>query len=151
MTTIKITLIASLAAAVLGLATGWKVNGWRLQSQIDGMVAKHTEALANANADALAKYAAMERRKQEALDESNKLAQRNAAAARAAGLERDRLRDQVAAATARLSTSTCPSVRDYSATLSFVLGECAAEIEGLAKTTDGHALDVRTLINAWPR
>jgi hypothetical protein len=137
--------------AILAGVAGWQINGWRLQSQIDGMVARHTENLAKANAQALAKYTEMERKKQEALDEASKLIKRNADAARSVGLERDRLRQQLATANSRMSTASCPTVVDYSATLSFVLGECAAEIDGLAKTADGHAVDVRTLINAWPR
>jgi hypothetical protein len=137
--------------AILAGVAGWQINGWRLQSQIDGMVARHTENLAKANAQALAKYTEMERKKQEALDEASKLIKRNADAARSVGLERDRLRQQLATANSRMSTASCPTVVDYSATLSFVLGECAAEVDGLAKTADGHAVDVRTLINAWPR
>ena len=115
------------------------------------MVAKHTEALAKANAEALAKYTEMERRKREAINEANKLAQRNAQAARSFAVERDRLRYDLTTANSRLSTATIAAARDYSLALSVILGECSAELGKLAEKADGHAVDVRTLINAWPR
>jgi hypothetical protein len=143
--------IAVLASSVLAGVAGWTANGWRLNSKIDGMVAEHSLAIAKANSDALARYTSMEKKKQEAIDEANKIAKANAAAATALGLERDRLREQLSANTYGLSTASIASIRNYSATLSFILGECAAELEGLAKAADGHALDTRTLIQAWPR
>ena len=143
-------IVAVVSAGVAGVA-GWTANGWRLNAKIDGMVAEHSLALAKANSDALAKYEAMERKKQNAIDQANKIAQANAAAATALGLERDRLREQLSANTYGLSTASVASIRNYSATLSFVLGECAAELESMAKTADGHALDSRTLREAWPK
>jgi hypothetical protein len=143
------TLIAVAVASVLAGIAGWTANGWRLNAKIDKMVAVHAEQLAAANADALAKYTAMERKKQEALDEANKIAQRNARAADAARSELDRLRSQLSSG--GVSTATCTSVRNYAATLQGILGECAATVEWLAKEADGHALDSRTLNGAWPR
>ena len=115
------------------------------------MVSEHSQALARANAEALAKYTAMERKKQEAIDEANRIAQRNARAAADARADANRLRDSLNAATFGLSTATLPSIRQYSATLSFVFGECIAEVERLAQAADGHALDARTLREAWPK
>lgn len=146
----KLTLIVSLTAALIAGIAGWTANGWRLNAKIDRMVADHAAQLAKANADALARYAAMEKKKQEALDEANRIAQRNAAAASTARADAQRLRDQIATAD-RVSTATVASLRNYTTTLSAVFGECVSEIEGLAKTADGHALDSRTLRGAWPK
>lgn len=143
------TLIALAVASVLAGLAGWTANGWRLNAKIDKMVAVHAEQLAAANADALAKYTAMEKKKQEAVDEANKIAQRNARAADAARTELERLRSQLSSG--GVSTATCASVRNYAATLQGILGECAANLEWLAKEADGHALDSRTLNGAWPK
>lgn len=115
------------------------------------MVSEHSQALTKANADALAKYAAMERKKQEALDEANRVAQRNARDAAAARADANRLRDSLRTSTYGLSTATLPSIRQYSATLNAIFGECIAEVERLAQAADGHALDARTLMGAWPK
>ena len=147
----KLTLIVGAASAVIAGLAGWTANGWRLNAKIDNMVAEHSMALVRANQEALAKYEAMERKKQNAIDQANKLAQQNAAAAASARLERDRLREQVATSSARLSTATVASTRAYAATLSTVLGECSERLETLAKDADGHALDSRTIREAWPK
>ena len=148
---IKLTLIAAAGAGLIGSVAGWKANGMIMQSRIDGMVARHSEALAKANADALAKYTAMEKRKQEAVDEANRIAQTNARAAAAARADADRLRDSLTTASAGVSTATVTSLRNYTTTVNSVFAECVQEIEGLAKEADGHALDSRTLMGAWPK
>jgi predicted PP-loop superfamily ATPase len=147
----KIRLILIVAATVAAGVAGWTMNGWRLNAQIDRMVTEHSQALAKANKDALDRYAAMERRKQEALDEANKIAQRNAAAAASARADADRLRNDLASASGSVSTATVTSLRNYTTTVNFIFAECVREIESLAKTADGHALDSRTLIGAWPK
>lgn len=145
---LKNTLIAAAVAVLTGIA-GWAANGWRLNAKIDRIHAEHAQDLTKANADALAKYTDMERKKQEALNEANKQAQRNARAADAARTELERLRQQIASGS--VSTATCGSVRNYATTLQAVFGECAARLEWLAKEADGHALDSRTLNGAWPK
>jgi hypothetical protein len=146
----KLTLIVSLTAALIAGVSGWVANGWRLNAQIDKMVAEHEAASAAANKAALERYAALEQQKQEALNEANRIAQRNAAAAASARADADRLRNQIASAD-RVSTATVASLRNYTITLQTVFGECVAEVERLAATADGHALDSRTLNGAWPR
>ena len=146
---LKNTLIAAAVAAVLTGIAGWTANGWRLNAKIDRIHAEHAQDLTKANADALAKYTDMERKKQEALNEANKQAQRNARAADAARTELERLRQQIASGS--VSTATCGSVRNYATTLQAVFGECAARLEWLAKEADGHALDSRTINGAWPK
>ena len=146
----KLTLIVSLTAALIAGVSGWVANGWRLNAQIDRMVAEHEAASAAANKAALERYAALEQQKQEALNEANRIAQRNAVAAASARADADRLRNQIASAD-RVSTATVASLRNYTITLQTVFGECVAEVERLAATADGHALDSRTLNGAWPR
>ena len=147
---VQTTLIAAAASLVIGLATGWTANGWRLNGKIDRMVAEHSQALAQAGQNAILEAARLQKQKDEDVNEANRIAQVNAKAAAAARSELDRLRRQLAS-TNDLSTATCPSTRDYAATLATVFGECATRIGELAEKADGHAVDSRTLEGAWPK
>ena len=137
-----------LAAAFIA---GWTANGWRLTSKMDRMVADHERQVAQANDDALARYNDLERKKQEAVNEANKIAQRNARAATDARNDLERLRNQIANTAGGMPTATCTSVRAHATTLSTVLAECVGRLEAVAKDADGHALDSRTLNGAWPK
>ena len=139
-----------LIAAVIAFGGGWVTNGWRLNGKIDRMMAEHSQALATAGQNAMLEAARLQKQKDEALDEANKIAQRNAQAAADARTQLDRLRRQLANAPS-LSSATCASTRDYAATLATVFGECATRIGEMAKDADGHAADSRTLERAWPK
>ena len=139
-----------LIAAVIAFGGGWVTNGWRLNGKIDRMMAEHSQALATAGQNAMLEAARLQKQKDEALDEANKIAQRNAQAAADARTQLDRLRRQLANAPS-LSSATCASTRDYAATLATVFGECATRIGEMAKDADGHAIDSRTLEKAWPK
>ena len=139
-----------LIAAAFAFGSGWLANGWRLNGKIDRMMAEYSQALAEAGKNAMNEAARLQKQKDEALDEANKIAQRNAKDAASARTELDRLRRQLATSN-DLSTASCPSTRDYAATLAVVFGECATRIGELAEKADGHSADSRTLEKAWPK
>jgi predicted RecB family endonuclease len=147
----KLKLIIGVALLAATFAMGWTANGWRLNSKIDRLIADHERQVAQANADALARYSDLERKKQEAVNEANKIAQRNARAATDARNDLERLRNQITDTASGMPTATCTSVRAHATTLSTVLAECVGRLEAVAKDADGHALDSRTLNDAWPR
>ena len=147
----KLKLIIGVAFLAATFAMGWTANGWRLNSKIDRLIADHERQVAQANADALARYSDLERKKQEAVNEANKIAQRNARAATDARNDLERLRNQISDTASGMPTATCTSVRAHATTLSTVLAECVGRLEAVAKDADGHALDSRTLNDAWPR
>lgn len=147
----KLKLIIGVTLLAATFAMGWTANGWRLNSKIDRLIADHERQVAQANADALARYSDLERKKQEAVNEANKIAQRNARAATDARNDLERLRNQIADTASGMPTATCTSVRAHATTLSTVLAECVGRLEAVAKDADGHALDSRTLNDAWPR
>lgn len=70
------------------------------------------------------------------------------AAAHAAALG---LRNTIATRRDRLPTASPDACRQTSATALDVLGECSAAVEQLATAADGHASDVQTLTDAWPK
>jgi len=142
---------AALVAAVIAATGAWQVQGWRLGGQIARMQASQAQALADARQDAINETTRQQAQKDQALHEAAQQAQRNAAAAAAARRESDGLRVELTEARLRMSTSTCASVRDHAATLSGVFDQCVGTLEGMARQADGHALDARTLMQAWPR
>ena len=146
----KAIIMATAGALIIGVAAGWTTNGWRLTGQIDRLKADHSQALAIAGQNAMKESARLQKLKDDALNEANKIAQRNAQAAASARSELDRVRKQLANAN-DLSSATCPSVRDYATTLATVFGECATRIGELAEKADGHSLDSRTLEGAFPK
>lgn len=147
----KLKLIIGAVILAATFAMGWTANGWRLNSKIDQLIADHERQVAQANADALARYTDLERKKQEAVNEANKIAQRNARAATDARNDLERLRNQITNTAGGVPTASCTSVRAHATTLSTVLAECVGQLEAVAKDADGHALDSRALNGAWPR
>jgi hypothetical protein len=147
---LKTTLIASVASLAIGLTAGWTVNGWRLNGKIDSMMAEYSQALAEAGKNAMMESARLQKLKDEALDEANRIAQKNANSAANARAELDRVRRQLASSVT-IGSSTCASTRDYASTLSVIFGECSTRLVEMAKDADGHAADSRTFQRAWPK
>lgn len=142
--------VAALLVFLAGFGAGWDVNGNRLEAKIATMEADAARNLAQATAQAMDQQAANQRRYQDAIAQANKRAASNARAADAARIERDRLRDRLAADSLALPGASCESARNYAATLSAVFGECSDAIAELGKKADGHAADARALREAWP-
>jgi hypothetical protein len=147
---IQTTLIAAAASLAIGLGAGWTAQGWRLNGKIDRMVAEASQALAEAGKNAMLESARLQKLKDEALNEANRTAQKNALAATAARTELDRVRRQLANSVT-IGSSTCASTRNYASTLALVFGECATRLTEVAKDADGHAADSRTFQQSWPR
>jgi hypothetical protein len=136
-------------ALAVGLLTGWTANGWRLNGKIDEMVLEHTQAVQLATQKALDETTRMQREKDDAVAKAQAQAKSNAAAADAARLERDGLRDDLAASRTTFADSSHTSLAAYASTLSVVFEQCTREYLELAAKADGHALDTTTLFNAW--
>lgn len=147
---LNLTVIATAVAAVIAFGAGWTANGWRLNGRIDQMIARHSLNLSKATEAALAETVRLQKVKDDALEEANKTAQKNANAAASARAELSRVRKQLASSVT-IGSSTCASTRAYADTLVDVFGECAARLFEVAKEADGHAADSRTFQRAWPR
>ena len=147
---LKTTVIASVASLAIGLGAGWTANGWRLNAKIDRMVAEASQALAEAGKNAMLESARLQKLKDDALNEANRAAQKNALAATAARTELERLRRELANRTS-IANATCASTRNYASTLSIVFNECATRLTEVARDADGHSTDSRTYQQSWPR
>jgi hypothetical protein len=102
-----------------------------------------TEALANAQTVNLQEV------KDEAIQQAEKRAAANAAAAGRARSELERLRSNSGSALGAAQTSGSACV-DYAATSTAVLNECAGALVELASTADGHVNDLRATRESWP-
>jgi septal ring factor EnvC (AmiA/AmiB activator) len=136
-------------ALAVGLLTGWTANGWRLNGKIDEMVLEHTQAVQVATQKALDETTRMQREKDNAVAQAQAQAKSNAAAADSARLERDGLRDDLAASRTTFADSSHASLAAYASTLSVVFEQCTKEYSDVAAKADGHATDTSTLFNAW--
>ena len=144
-------LAAAILSAALAATGAWQVQAWRYSVQISDMRATAAESTTLAMRAARVATAELQRKKDEAIHEATKRAQRNAAAAAAARTESDGLRHQLAAERERLPGAACPAVRDYAATVNQLFAQCAAAFEDLARAADDHAADALMLEQAWPR
>ena len=138
------------AIAATAAAGAWSFQEARYGKQIADIHAEHSLALAEATASALSETV----RLQEQLNAAEKNHAR-----RLADLRRDRdrnaavidgLRNDLATARVSLPDATCDSVRNYTATLADVFGECTAAVGRLAEAADHHSADSARLIEAWP-
>jgi hypothetical protein len=75
----------------------------------------------------------------------------NQAAAAAAGAVAGSLRDAIAAFAKARPDDTASSARASAATLGTLLADCEGRYREMAEIADGHASDVRTLKEAWPK
>lgn len=159
-------LLALLAAAfVAGVTSGssavWWVQGIRIshrdasikQLQVDHAtyVQEVETAAAKAKSEALERERTWMKEKDDAQDKAQQreatLKTQLAAARRAS----DGLRDDLAAIRAGIaegSESTCRATAD---TIIAVLSECQTRYGEVGAAADGHASDVQTLIDAWPK
>jgi hypothetical protein len=113
------------------------------------MVLEHTQAVQVATQKALDETNRMQREKDNAVAKAQAQAKSNAAAAAAARVERDGLRDDLAASRTTFTDSSHTSLAAYASTLSVVFEQCTREYLELAAKADGHAVDTSTLFNAW--
>lgn len=140
-----------IAAAIVAALCAWAFQANRYAAEIAEIRLDQAIALGDAIATARAAETTFNRRIEEARNAATvrEIAlRRDATAARA---ESDGLRGQLADAARRIAEAPEPAVRDYAATVSKLFGECSRRYTEVADQAAGHASDVRTLIEAWPR
>lgn len=139
-----------LAALAIAFLAGWTVQSWRYGEQIATMQKEAAEATTKAVQEASAKAQAAQAKKDEAIDEANKRAQKNQALARALDGDIDRLRDELNTARADLSKASAEAVRKYSDAQSIVVRACTARLVEVGVAATQCASDIRLMQEAWP-
>ncbi len=142
---------AALVAGAMAFGAGWQVQSWRYGEQIATIKQQHTDAALSSARNALK----LTEHYRENADAAVKKAE-----ARAAQNKRDadRLRDELAGLRGdfadmpdRIRNASREAVDQYATAATVVFGECAARYSELAISATGHASDVQTMMDAWPK
>ena len=144
-------ILAAVFSAAVAAGSAWQVQAWRYGIQIAAIKTDQAQRAEAAVREALSKTTQLQRQKDEALNEAQKLAQRNAAAATAARADADSLRGQLATARDQLPGASCASIRLYAGNVGELFSACAAAYRDMAEEADRNATSARTLMDAWPR
>ena len=156
---IRAAIAAAVVAGIILAYTAWRDSliaqgdaqgAARVQAQWDQDKIERAAETLKAVAQARAQEQAHAQKVQEALNAANTRAQKAQAAAAAARRTADSLRDDLNTASTDLPSASCSSIREYTATLNGIFGECTREVERLAAAAQGHASDALTLQEAWP-
>ncbi len=142
---------AGIAGAVLAGVLASQVQAWRYDAQIADTASQHATALASANQKALDDTIKMQRTKDDAIKAAEQRAKTQAAAAANARADADRLRAQLDGVPASLASATDGAVREYASAASVVFARCVGAYQELAGVADGHAADVRLMLESWPQ
>ena len=146
------------AALAVGAALAWGAQGWRMGEQaqasktaLESLRREHAESLTRATGAALNATLVWQKAKDDAIDRAQQRAKAQAHSADIARRERDSLRNTIAAASLRLPDATPSACTEYGAAVGGLLDQCSAAHQELARQCDGHASDVRLMLEAWPQ
>lgn len=152
------TLITHLLAAAVTAAAAWFYQGARMDAAVAAVRLKMSVAAEKA-ADEKLQAVGVARDEERAIAKIYQEAL-NAARTRETALLRDRdaaraesdgVREQAADAARRLAEAPPAAVLEYATTTNELFVDCGRRYAELAEKADGHASDVRTLTEAWPR
>jgi len=147
---IQLPVIFAGVAAVAGFTTAWQIQGVRYEAKLAERTAEYSTALAQANADALAKTLSLQKAKDDA---------ERKAAIRIADIRRDAaaassaltgLSHAADSALQRASDTHSACLADAN-TLTIVFGRCTTELQSVATDADQLRSNVQTLVEAWPK
>ena len=158
------TILASLALAG-AFAAGWVAQGWRMGLKLEQQAHQQTSTELKGAKQAVADMAGFQKGFNDALANFQRTQQGNAQAQQDLGrLLLDLrsttagLRGDFAGLPERISAAAQPALAEYASTCTAVFeamaagGQRMAEAGGeLARQADGHAADVRLMLQAWPK
>lgn len=140
-----------LAAAIAGSYAGYWIGADRVQGRWDKAKAVQLQASLKAEADARAIEQALNQKLQEAQDAHTIQLHQAAVDAAAARSAINGLRNQLNLARAGLRLQPASPANQYAAAYADLLEQCAGEYQRVAEASDGHAADVKLLMEGWPK
>lgn len=146
----NLTLVTHAVVAALAAAAVWVFQDARWSADVADIRLSQANEQAAAVSRARAEERAINKTYQEALNAARTreaLLRRDADRARA---ESDSLRTQLSHAARLIADAPPAAVAEYATTVSELLAVCSRERTFYAEKADGHASDIRTLIEAWP-
>ena len=142
---------AAAVAGVLAFGAAWQVQAWRYGEQITTIKQQHTDAALSSARNALKLTEHYRENADAAVRKAEARAAQNKRDADALRAELDGLRGDIANVPDRIRSASREAVDQYATAATAVFGECAARYSELAVSATGHASDVKTLMDAWPK
>jgi len=142
---------AALVAGALAFGAAWQVQSWRYGEQITTIKQQHTDAALSSARNALKLTEHYRENADAAIRKAEARAAQNKRDADSLRAELDGLRGDLADVPDRIRNASREAVDQYATAATVVFGECAARYSELAISATGHASDVQTLMDAWPR
>lgn len=142
---------AALVAGVLAFGAAWQVQGMRYGEQIATIKRQHTDAALSSARNALKLTEHYRENADAAVKKAEARAAQNKRDADSLRDQLDGLRGDIANVPDRIRSASREAVDQYAAAATVVFGECAARYSELAISATGHASDVRTMMDAWPK
>jgi len=137
------------AGAALALVSG----GWLAYERV--VTRADAQGYARAKGEGALETLKLEARWQKEKDDAVHQAELRKAAAEAAAAAtaaaNQRLSGLLSSATGRIATASAAAVREYAITANSVFGECKDRYTEVGAKAQGHANDVSTLMDAWPK
>ena len=144
--------VLALLVGAGGAAWGtWQVQEWRYGEQITTIKQQHTDAALSSARNALKLTEHYRENADAAVRKAEARAAQNKRDADRLRAELDGLRGDLADVPERIRSATREAVDQYATAATVVFGECAARYSELAVSATGHASDVKTLMDAWPK
>ena len=147
----SITLTTSFVAAIVAAAAAWAFQDARYNAELAEQALTHKTAELDAVSRVRSDERAITKTYQEALNAARIRENTLRRDVAAAGAQSDGLREQAAEAARRLAAAPPAAVLEYATAVNQLFADCSRSYQELAGKADGHAADVRTLIEAWPR
>jgi len=141
----------AIVAGAIAATSTWQVQNWRYGTQLSKLKQEHSEAVMTAAKNALKLTEHYQEKANAALRQSEIRAAQNKRAADALRAELAGLRGDLAEVPDRIRHASREAVDQYATAATVVFGECAARYSELAISATGHASDVQTLMDAWPK
>ena len=148
---IPLPLLTALVAAFLSGAGIWFVQDWRYGEQIALLKLEHAEAVASSAKSALKLTEHYRENADAAVKKAEARAAQNKRDADRLRDELDGLRGDLADVPDRIRSATREAVDQYAAAATVVFDHCARRYSDMAQAAAGHASDVQTLMDAWPK
>jgi len=145
---------ALIAGAISGAISGagvWAYQANKYDAQISTIRRDQAIAALNQLEIAHAETIALQTKADTAARKHAARSAKMADAVRLASIERDKLRDDLAASALRLPDASCGSARNYATTLNELFRQCTDQLRAVAGQADGHAADSLMLQEAWPK
>jgi predicted nucleic acid-binding Zn-ribbon protein len=146
----NLTLVTHAIAATLAAAVVWVFQGARWEAEVAELRTQAADERVTAVTQARAEERAINKTYQEALNAARTRETSLRRDIDAARTESDSLREQLSYAARLIADAPPAAVAEYATTVSELLAVCSRERTFFAEKADGHASDVRTLIEAWP-